>query len=120
MIFLLLVADEIQDSSTKEKVKRHITNYSNTQTFPLMSSLPEEARATLVSLMSDYMEYKSSYAKNMIFNPNASNHSKYLCMMRWINFEGWPLHIWRSVSSGKHSKQIQAIQPFQGVFEGGF
>ena len=81
LIFLLSVADEIQDTSTKEKVKKHITNFSNTQTFPSMSSLPEEARAMLVSLMSDYVEYKSSYAKNMIFDPNASNLSEYLCMM---------------------------------------
>ena len=79
--YLFSVTDEIKDTSTKEKVKRLLTNYSNTRTFPYMSSLPEEARAMLVSLMTDYVEYKSSYAKNMIFDPNASNLSKYLCMM---------------------------------------
>ena len=82
LIFLFLVADEIQDPSAKEKVRKHIANFSNTQTFPSMSSLPEEARAMLVSLMTDYMEYKSSYAKNMIFDPNAPNLSEYLSMNR--------------------------------------
>ena len=47
-------------------------------TFPSMSSLPEEARAMLGSLMTDYLVYKKEYAKNVIFDPKASNLSEYL------------------------------------------
>ena len=47
-------------------------------TFPTMSSLPEEARAMLGSLMTDYLVYKKEYAKNIIFDPKASNLSEYL------------------------------------------
>ena len=77
-MILFSVAGEIQDSNTKEKVKQHIADFAKTITFPSMSSLPEEARAMLASLMNDYMEYKSTYVKNMIFDPNASNLSEYL------------------------------------------
>ena len=76
--FLCLVADEIEDASSKEKVKQHIANYSRMNTFPTMSSLPEEARAMLGSLMTDYLVYKKEYAKNIIFDPKASNLSEYL------------------------------------------
>ena len=46
---------EIPDDHTRGKVQRHIANYSTQAKFPSWSSLPEEGRAMLESLMTDYV-----------------------------------------------------------------
>ena len=37
------------------------------------------------SLMNDYMEYKRNYAKNIMFDPNAPNLSKYYVVLKKTN-----------------------------------
>ena len=74
MFFLAI--GEIEDVNSKKRAEGHITNFSKNMTDPFLSSLPKEGRAMLTSLMEDYtMGHKNTYAKNLVFDPTASNLS---------------------------------------------
>ena len=70
------VADEIANTTTKEKVKLLITNYNDSLETPYLTSLPKEGRAMLGLLVDDYIVYKKNYAKNIAFGADAPNLSK--------------------------------------------
>ena len=76
MFFLAI--GEIEDVNSKKRAEGHITNFSKNMTDPFLSSLPKEGRAMLTSLMEDYtMGHKNTYAKNLVFDPTASNLSDF-------------------------------------------
>ena len=70
------VADEIANTTTKEKVERLINNYNDSVETPYLTSLPKEGRAMLRLLVDDYIVYKKNYAKNIAFSADAPNLSK--------------------------------------------
>ena len=70
------VADEIANTTTKEKVTQLITNYNDSLETPSLTSLPKEGRAMLRLLVDDYIVYKKNYAKNIAFGADAPNLSK--------------------------------------------
>ena len=70
------VADEIENPTTKEKVKRLITNYNDSVEIPYLSSLPQEVRFMLRLVTDDYTDYKRNYAKNIVFSADAPDLSK--------------------------------------------
>ena len=78
LISVFSAVGEIPDDQTRERVQEQIANYSAYTTFPHLSSLPEEGRAMLVSLMTDYLiGHKISFAKNLVFDPTSSNLSEH-------------------------------------------
>ena len=79
---------EIPDDQTREKVQEHIANYSTHATFPHLSSLPEEGRVMLESLMVDYViGHKISYAKNLVFDPASSDLSGHFQITRLNHYD---------------------------------
>ena len=78
MLFSSAIGEIADIQSNKKKAEGHITNFSKNMTYPFLSSLPNEGRAMLASLMEDYtMGHKNTYAKNLVFDPTASNLSDF-------------------------------------------